>query len=286
MIENFDKNRFKRIGTLQNNVIKSYIGSLYTNDVVPGKGILKIRSELPFLKHMVFSLLKGRPLVIHSQPENETKAMDFITSLSIFVPGRFWIMSTEKQNVNTSSDHSFGINPWSTNTIKQSDLNSLKLIGLSKKVTVQKSIKEYVSIYDFENKTLKCPRYEGTFLEPIFNEKKKWNDEESFLSRIHLLFSEISYKVSLYYNLCLNELTKSLESKQISFSNNVIPSIPFDIDLKQNLKKLEIYNQSDIEIIEYLMEVVNEQQMKDLIEVSPTIKLDYGPCYEFKIEKI
>jgi hypothetical protein len=162
---------------LENNIIKSFIVNLFPKDQnLNGKGILKLKMELPFLNHILFSLLKGRPVVIYGNPENQDLIVDMINSLSIFVPGRYWILQSpnsidKETNLHLFDNESFGIQNWSNDPIKNLELNHLKLIGLSKKVQIQKSIQRYVTIFDFEKKLLISPKYNGKILDSIFNKK-------------------------------------------------------------------------------------------------------------------
>jgi len=51
-------------------------------------GIGKVVAKYAFVKHLVFSLLKGRPVVIYGQPSREREIRDTVHALSLFVPGR------------------------------------------------------------------------------------------------------------------------------------------------------------------------------------------------------
>jgi hypothetical protein len=103
-----------------------------------GCGILEIKSKYSFSKHVIFSLLKGRTIIIHAQPSNEgyfekncrvhkqRAVRKMILALSLFVPGHW-------------RKHPAVIS-WQTRTPRMTDLSHSKLIGLSKQITIPAAI--------------------------------------------------------------------------------------------------------------------------------------------------
>jgi hypothetical protein len=280
MVDNLDKNRVKRVGTIQNNLVRSFINGIFpSSELYPGKGILRLFGDYNFLIHLIYSLMKGRPVIIYGNPEHQDQISDIVNTCAVFVPGRFWVIENEKNLTNTfPTDKSFGILPWSSVGIKNTELSFFKLIGLSKKISIQKSIQRYITIFDFESKTLISPRYNGGMLDSLFNLKKRWPDEGTFIARIHLYFSDIGSKVSLLYNLTMNNMETLVDNKKVCFN---IYGIPSRIEEQKDVVKQLSMTASDLEIVEYLVEVIKEQQSRELNEIAPSIKLDFSPCYQF-----
>ena len=154
----------------------------------------------------------------------------------------------KETNLHLFDNQSFGIQNWCTSTIKNLDLNHIKLIGLSKKVQIQKSIQPYVSIFDFEQKTFIGPKYNGKILNSIF--ERKFLDEEIYLSKIFFIFSELMIKVTLFHNESLFFIRDNHEEKFNKLG--VINDSKFFLSTnEQNFKLLHRLNilNSDIDIV-------------------------------------
>jgi hypothetical protein len=139
-----------------------------------------------------------------------------VHSLSIFVPGYLKLLY---ENNETNKDEDiinigYGIQPFRTTQFNLTDFTKLKLIGLSKKVPIEKNLVKYITIFDYDAEKLYSPRYYGEFLDDIFNTKKKWNSESTFISFIHEKLYYISLISANYYYLSLNLFEK--------FNNNNI----------------------------------------------------------------
>ena len=139
--------------------MECWAGSLWDySETTPGKGI-KDLLKFSFAKHLIFSLLKGRPVVVYTQPANEERARGLVTACSLFVLTR----------------RAGAIVPWRTTPLKMSDLAHIKLAGMSKTAFIPKSVERYISVLDYDAGTLLCPPYEqGSFIDKILGLKHRW----------------------------------------------------------------------------------------------------------------
>lgn len=154
-----------------------------------GMGVTKLM-RYNFVRHLVYSLLKGRPVIVYGTPQNENLVRELVSACSLFVPG-----SGRGANALIAS--------WRTKPIHMSDLAYLKLIGLSKRVTIPKAVERYVSIFDYENAQLRCPPYtKGTLVEKILGLRTHWPDEKTHLAYIHYKLLEVATQACLYYQMC------------------------------------------------------------------------------------
>ncbi|KAL6073495.1 Guanine nucleotide exchange protein smcr8 [Balamuthia mandrillaris] len=166
-----------------------------TSKMHAGKGIMQL-AHFSFVKHLVFSLLKGRPVVITATPSKEKVVRELVQACALFVPGHW-------------QQEASPIVHWREQPLRMSDLAQMKVIGLAKPVTalkqtsnIPKSVERYVSILDVESGVLRCPPYRGKFIDKILGLSRQWPDEETYLAYIHYKLLEVGIKASLYYHLC------------------------------------------------------------------------------------
>eukprot|EP01127_Copromyxa_protea_P012519 TRINITY_DN3283_c0_g1_i1.p1 TRINITY_DN3283_c0_g1~~TRINITY_DN3283_c0_g1_i1.p1 ORF type:complete len:853 (+),score=159.08 TRINITY_DN3283_c0_g1_i1:237-2561(+) len=158
-----------------------------------GVGLLDFKKQCySWSPHLIFSLLKGRPVFIISQDEEYTR--NVVQALSIFV-------------VSSGNPDSTEVIHWYTGpSISLSLLTKgVKLIGLKEHKSISCSVSKYVSVLDLDQKTLVSPRYkEGSFIHLIFQREDYWphQDEFTYLAYIHSLLYEWSMTACLYYHCC------------------------------------------------------------------------------------
>eukprot|EP00761_Pharyngomonas_kirbyi_P008868 gb/GECH01008880.1/.p1 GENE.gb/GECH01008880.1/~~gb/GECH01008880.1/.p1 ORF type:complete len:429 (+),score=99.19 gb/GECH01008880.1/:1-1287(+) len=157
--------------------------------------------SIRFFIHLVFPLLKGRPLVIYAQEEHKHFIFPLVNALSTFIPGPLSSPCIETWRSSLSGS-----------ALSMSDLSHIKLMGLSKDVKIPYMVQHYVSILDYEERKLvSTPEYHGDLLEQLlvpaslwkntkseFQERKKI-DEETFMAHLHNKFLEMGIKASLYH---------------------------------------------------------------------------------------
>jgi len=170
--------------------------------------MIEFRHKYSWARNLIFSLLKGRPVVIWAYPANEGAVRTTIATLAIFVAGLASTASRPPSPVlggpGRSHAGSHSVLPWRVRGLKMSDLASLKLTGLSKQFPIPKAVDKYITVFDFENETLKSPPYSpyGRFIDDILSLKKLWPDEWTYLAHIHQILLDIAIKSCLYYHLC------------------------------------------------------------------------------------
>lgn len=69
--------------------------------------LLHLRNRFSFLRHVIFSLLKGRPVVIHAEARHRPWVEQVIASLQCFVPGHHLSGDTENLSNGTGAGASF-----------------------------------------------------------------------------------------------------------------------------------------------------------------------------------
>ena len=121
--------------------------------------------------------------------KNEVLVRNFVNTLRLFVPG----LQPHDQT---------SVIPWRTTPITALELTSkVKLAGMSKKVTLSKSIESLACRLDIEEHKFIGPSYRGELLEKLCSLEKRWPDEQTFVSYIHSQFLEWGNKAAMYYHL-------------------------------------------------------------------------------------
>eukprot|EP01122_Echinamoeba_exundans_P006185 TRINITY_DN1697_c0_g1_i2.p1 TRINITY_DN1697_c0_g1~~TRINITY_DN1697_c0_g1_i2.p1 ORF type:complete len:820 (+),score=137.51 TRINITY_DN1697_c0_g1_i2:48-2507(+) len=132
-----------------------------------------LRGRYSWMKHVLFSLLKGRPLFILAETQNATAVAHVIDLLHSFVPGGFgspsdrpriipwWpaaptsISTIANSNKNRCATAAISIG----GDIKMPHLSWIKLAGVDKRCSLSRVMERYVSIWDWEADTLRAPPY-------------------------------------------------------------------------------------------------------------------------------
>jgi len=139
-------------------------------------------SQYPFYPQLIYSLLRGRLVVVLGLPRNEeyvpslgddhhdahnggdgSFVKQIVSALTIFVAG-YWRTPL--------------ICPWRTAPLRMADLGNLKLLGLAKHGTthpIPKSVERYVTILDLEQEVLRAPQFRGgNFVLSIVAPRAQW----------------------------------------------------------------------------------------------------------------
>uniref|UniRef100_A0A673M746 Smith-Magenis syndrome chromosomal region candidate gene 8-B protein homolog n=1 Tax=Sinocyclocheilus rhinocerous TaxID=307959 RepID=A0A673M746_9TELE len=124
-----------------------------------GRAALQFLRQFPFAVHAVFSLLCGRTLVVLGSEEAAVRRL--VTALSVYMPHL--------------SRYRDGIQPWTSTPLQLTDLLNWKLIGFNRMCCFTYTnmphclghYSRYLSILDVDQKTLRCPVYSGTLLNPL-----------------------------------------------------------------------------------------------------------------------
>ncbi|KAL1282750.1 hypothetical protein QQF64_001553 [Cirrhinus molitorella] len=124
-----------------------------------GRAALQFLRQFPFAVHAVFSILSGRTLVVLGSEEAAVRRL--VTALSVYMP-----------HLNRYRD---SIQPWTSTPLQLTDLLNWKLIGFNRMCCYTYTnmphclahYNRYLSILDVDQKTLRCPAYNGTLINPL-----------------------------------------------------------------------------------------------------------------------
>lgn len=211
--------------------------------VTPGYGIRHFLNHFSFSVHMIYCLLSGRPLLVVGPETMEAEVRATVLTLSMFVPGN---------NVSKS------VIPWYTRKLKLGDLGYFRLVGLcvnevdSIDSRMSPTVRQYVSIFHYQNKTLKTPRYSGKLLNCL-SEKRGFKTDGALITFLQTLLCELSLKAFLYFH---------------TFCAQLSPSSKIDLAAQPDRKTVVAFlnktgvSGSDVDIVQYLGEVV-KLQLKD-----------------------
>ncbi|PRP83010.1 hypothetical protein PROFUN_09865 [Planoprotostelium fungivorum] len=286
-----------------------------------GRGLLDLRNRYNslFLRTVMFSLLRGRTVIILGNNYNETAVGKLVTCLTSFIPGTSSVTEEEEKKKIAKVT-----SKWHTKSIKLSDLSTLKLIGMKRDITLPKVVERYVTIWDYEAETILGPPYTGNLLDDLLSTKKVWPDENTFLAHIQCILFDLAIKVYIMYQSQLyastekdkrssNEgpgspdrahpytgRTKPETPQQPPGSTRKMPQISkvfrsaSESNLLRSPQKETSHNWSkniprnDMQIIEHLVEIVKMRQVSwyhqctGQPEAPGVIQLDYSPVRRFK----
>lgn len=176
-----------------------------------GHGLFSLLKEKAWswLPHLVFSLLKGRPVLIQADVGHKNQVVQLVQALSIFVAGPTAMAAILAQGKHSEirSEKILEIEPcvipWVDKPLSLATLSWLKLAGISKNLPISLSIKHYVTILDLDLATLVAPVYrDGDIVPRLLNEKKQWPNESTFLAFIHSVLYETAVNACLFYHEC------------------------------------------------------------------------------------
>ncbi|KYR03056.1 hypothetical protein DLAC_00547 [Tieghemostelium lacteum] len=173
-----------------------------------GRGLLKFLNRYVWLRHVVFSLLKGRPVVIIGSVDKEQQIIAMVYALSIFTVGQPSPASGGKEI----------FHPWKTTPLMLNDLCSLKLVGMPKVASLSKSttnplipinVVNYITKIDLDSEEFYGPLYSNSqgVIDEILGQKKQWINENIYTGHIETQLFELAIKSFYYYHLTCVPLT-------------------------------------------------------------------------------
>uniref|UniRef100_A0A6B2KZH5 UDENN FLCN/SMCR8-type domain-containing protein n=1 Tax=Arcella intermedia TaxID=1963864 RepID=A0A6B2KZH5_9EUKA len=284
-----------------------------------GIGLLSAKNQYSFAANIVFSLLRGRPVIITGRKDQQSEIKSLVQAFSIFVPNNTTTLKLSQPQVV----------PWFTQPLLLQHLAHLKLIGTDNLIPF--SVNKYVTVFDVEKKVMKGPYYrDGDFIMRILSDKKHWPNDQTYVAYVHAQLYEIGMLACLYYHECCvgipphsaesmpvlpttalqSDYPKTLpnfrgaqkppatQSTINSFSlietslknaEREQAKIRSSILSQQNQSKISFFKrhhikENDAEILQYLSEVVKMQQSASIrgIKKSPIIQLDYSQIFQFE----
>ncbi|XP_063063830.1 uncharacterized protein LOC134456392 [Engraulis encrasicolus] len=128
-----------------------------------GNAALRLVRGWPHVRHVVFSLLIGRPLVVIGGTRE--KVQELVHALEFFLPNTH---TDTHQHSNTHADtdtpaHTHRVLPWCCRPIHINDLLEYRIIGLNRTVSV-KQYHRYLTVVDADHMTFLGPAYRGTLI--------------------------------------------------------------------------------------------------------------------------
>ena len=265
--------------------------------------VLHFPEKAPFARHVVFSLLKGRPVLVRGRKENREQIERYVNLLSAFVPGY-------------SQD---AVNPWIDTPLKAAQMGKLRLVGVPTSVSVPYAIRRYSTVLNIDDPpSLSAPECleECSYVTEILPQGKTWLDDESYLAHVQEVACKIAIRAFMYYHVCCVrngdaailaqdvvplklEEEKKVDPRSFAmeigevfkkeyYSVTQVPSqkpvgIRERMQIKEKFKKAFGMSNQDFEIVEYFAEVIKMQQYAEfeVSENAPQMRLDLSPVTIF-----
>lgn len=215
----------------------------------PGRGILNFCKDNPNVRDLLYCLLHGRPLIIMGKDENLIRRM--VRTLWLFVPGH----SSRQQVI-----------LWQRTPLDTQDLSRVRLMGLHCQGSsdMLSHVRRYISYWDCNSGKLYTPQYRGELLKPILMRNKDRKNEAVFLTHIHSVISDIAMRAFIYYHgHCSSQTTllrRPSSSEAAPRKYHTVTSEPPKKTRSTFLQLLGVKD-SDVDIIEYFVEVLRDQQL-------------------------
>ncbi|XP_076076848.1 uncharacterized protein LOC143047601 isoform X2 [Mytilus galloprovincialis] len=216
-----------------------------------GFGITKVLQSYNHIQNVIYSMLTGRTVVIIGSSHYEEEVKNLVTALKLFLPGCHRCQTSCIQ--------------WSSKAIAVTDLIEIKLIGIcrheKKSVDrmVPKAVQKYITLLDVERRVIISPVYQGSLITTILSRKKSFKTEEGYIQFIKVSLCEFSSKAFIFFHsFCLGTVGTLTGNRGsiISESDSVKKTAT------AFLSKLGIQD-CDIDIMEYLTELVKYQHIED-----------------------
>lgn len=239
---------------------KSFVRNGYT--------LLEMSRHLSFTRHIIFSLLKGRTIMIYAEERHRKAVEKTIENIRIFIPGN--CLNKNQRIIPWLNRLNCSHYLKNSSSIGIEILSFCKLVGVDKSLSITQQVKRNVSLWDWESETFNAPCYEnGLIIDMIINPKKKWPNDISYRAYIHyVLFNEFAIKAYIYYHMIWIGLKISLSTKKENKPNPNKKKRVKDIDQiyeYRNRIKGEFFKglnimENDAEIIDYLVEIIKDSQ--------------------------
>ncbi|KPP74205.1 smith-Magenis syndrome chromosomal region candidate protein 8-like [Scleropages formosus] len=155
-----------------------------------GQSALKFIRQYPFAQQAIYSLLRGRTLVVLGVDEGTVRKL--VNALTIFVP-----------NLGKYGER---VHPWLSCSFQLADLHNWKLVGLHRMASPTGSgmlhslnrYSRYISILDTDNKTLRCPLYRGSVVTHMADHRTQIKRGGTYYMHVQSMLTELTSKAFLY----------------------------------------------------------------------------------------
>lgn len=241
-----------------------------------GMGLLAFRNTFTWARHALFAVLSGCTTIV--QGCDREKVLQTVRALALFVPG--CPGTTPRSEVLSWHD---------TGPLTYQDIGRYAIIGAPSELKVHPALSRLCATMDVDEGVLVAPVYHGLVLDQLLygtnrtwksSNVKNWTDENMFLAHVQSVLMEIASRASLHHQhacgLSPAKVTPG-PGQPIYFegTNKLAPSEvqEFILELKalRDLDAHDFHDVSvaplkhnsnagrDVEIYEYLAEVVREQ---------------------------
>ena len=266
------------------------------------KDLVDYPKKAPFARHIIYSLLKGRPVLVRGRKDIKDKVMRCVKLLAVFVPGY----------------SQAAVVPWTDEPLRAVQMATLRLVGVSAAVVVPNAIKKYATVFNMDDHpSLVAPPCleECSYVSEILPQGKIWHDDESYLSHVQEVLYKIATRAFMYYHVCCVENSPAAATSDVvplswddegdaadgSFAEMIgrVLTKEFEagkpnyctkpVDVRERMKSKEKFKKAlgisnqDFEIIEHFAETIKMQQyaMFETPGQAPQIQLDFTPATTF-----
>eukprot|EP01059_Diplonema_ambulator_P032110 TRINITY_DN613_c0_g1_i1.p1 TRINITY_DN613_c0_g1~~TRINITY_DN613_c0_g1_i1.p1 ORF type:complete len:728 (+),score=74.68 TRINITY_DN613_c0_g1_i1:58-2241(+) len=141
------------------------------------------------LKHVVYALLKGRPVFVIGGEGTETKTGSVRSIISIL---RTFLMGDGE-----------GVIPYTAAEISLQDLSIIRLCGIPSINCLKGSVVKYVTTLNAETDEYSGCRYHGKWLEELFGKGKEWDSDETLRVFVQAWLLQVGLTAAVVYHSTL-----------------------------------------------------------------------------------
>lgn len=224
-----------------------------------GFGILHIMTKYASIKHVIYSILIGRSVIVVGTPDLEGEVKNIVNALKIFL-------------TSYHRNHKSFI-PWTKCLPSLYKMTDLKLVGVCRPERkpfdrfIPSAIKKLCTVFDVKRREIFCPVYQGYYLSLLDNRVRNYKMEEMLTTLIKSIMVEISSKAFIYFHsFCIGPAGvgrqdyKFLQQQSSSFQRRV----------SNFMAKIGVHD-SDAHIIEFLCETIKQQLIQDHFQTRASV---------------
>ncbi|XP_078316150.1 guanine nucleotide exchange protein SMCR8-like isoform X2 [Crassostrea virginica] len=226
-------------------------GSPSSDSLGCGFGILHVMTKYASIKHLIYSILIGRSVVVVGTSDLEEEVRNIVNALKIFL-------------TSYHRNHKSFI-AWAKCLPSLYKMTDIKLIGVCRPERkpldrfIPAVMKKLCTVFDVKQREVFCPSYQGYYLSLLDNRLRFYKMEEMLTTLIKSILVELSSKAFIYFHsFCIGPAGvgrqdyKFLQQQSSSFQRRV----------SNFMAKIGVHD-SDIHIIEFLSENVKQQLIEE-----------------------
>ena len=153
-----------------------------------------------FSRALVYSLLRGRPVVVRARPEKRPLVEHYVKLLSTFV-------AAAPGCRNESSGGNSGVELWRETPLRMADFATLRLVGVPRKqLILPRAVERCVTLFNADTApesllAPECPP-DAEYVTQLLALDKCWPDEDSYYAHVREALYNMAVWSSLYYHMC------------------------------------------------------------------------------------